>query len=121
VRRRLGSSLALQGRDLKAYRWSRIAAGAILAVLVAWLVAVTLMFEDVSFGGAMDAIIVTLGVLSLVAFVGGFLVLLWYAYTVWRGKWRWPAKVWSILLVIAAATVLHVAIAYKLIGFATNY
>ena len=61
------------------------------------------------------------GVLSLIAFVGGFLVMLWYAYTVWRGKWRWPAKVWSIVLVIAAATVLHVAIAYKLIGFTTNY
>lgn len=121
VRRRLGSTFALQGRDLKAYRWSRIAAAAILAVLVAWLVAVTMMFADVSFGGAFDAIIIALGVLSLVAFVGGFLVLLWYAYIVWRGKWRWTAKVWSILLVIASATVLHVAIAYKLIGFATNY
>jgi hypothetical protein len=48
-------------------------------------------------------------------------VTLWYAYTVWRGKWRWPAKVWSILLVLSAAIVLHIAIAYKLIGFATNY
>ena len=121
VRRRMSGTLALQGRDLKAYRWSRIAAGAILGVLIAWLIAVTLMFEDVSFGGAMDAILMLLGILSLVAFVGGFLVLLWYCFTAWRGKWRWPAKVWSVLLVIAAATVLHVAFAYKLIGFATNY
>jgi hypothetical protein len=121
VRRRFGAALALEGRDLRTYRWSRIAAAAILTVLVLWFVAVTLMFEDVNFGSAMDAIIVTLGVLSLVAFVGGFLLLLWYAYTVWRGKWRWPAKVWSILLVIAAATVLHVAINYNLIGFSTNY
>ena len=50
-----------------------------------------------------------LGTLSLIAFVGGLLVTLWYVYTVWRGKWRWTAKVWSIALVIAAATVLHVA------------
>ena len=121
VRKRLSSTLALQGRDLKAYRWSRIAAGAILGVLIAWMIAVTLMFEDVSFGSALDAILVTLGILSLIAFVGGFLVMLWYAWTVWRGNWRWPAKVWSILLVIAAATVLHIAFAYKLIGFATNY
>ncbi len=103
------------------YRWSRIAAGAILGVLVAWLVAVSLMFADVSFGGVMDAIVTVLGIVSAVAFVGGFLVTLWYAYTVWRGKWRWPAKVWSVLLVLSAAIVLHIAIAYKLIGFATNY
>jgi hypothetical protein len=75
----------------------------------------------VNFGGAMDVIIKLLGLLSLVAFVGGFLVLLWYAYTVWRGKWRWTAKVWSVLLVIAAATVLHIAINYNLIGFSSNY
>lgn len=121
VRRRLGSTFALEGKDLKVYRWSRIAAGAILGVLVAWLVAVSLMFADVSFGGVMDAIVTVLGIVSAVAFVGGFLVTLWYAYTVWRGKWRWPAKVWSVLLVLSAAIVLHIAIAYKLIGFATNY
>jgi CubicO group peptidase (beta-lactamase class C family) len=121
VRRRLGAAFALEGRGLQAYRWSRIAAGAILAVLVAWIVAVTLMFEDVSFGGAMDIIVSILGVLSAVAFIGGLLVMLWYAYSAWRSGLRWPAKVWSILLVIAAATVLHVALSYHLIGIATNY
>lgn len=121
VRRRLGAGFVLEGRNLKAYRWSRIAAGAIVTVLVGWLAAISMMFADVSFGGAMDLIVQLLGLLGILAFVGGFLVLLWYAFTVWRGKWSWPARVWSVLLVIAAATVLHVAVAYKLIGFATNY
>jgi len=121
VRRRFGAALTLEGGGVRAYRWSRIAAGAILAALIAWFVMITMLFEDVSFGGAMDVIIKLLGLLSLVAFVGGFLVLLWYAYTVWRGKWRWTAKVWSILLVIAAGTVLHIAINYNLIGFSSNY
>ncbi len=121
VRKRFGAKLALEGGGLRAYRWSRIAAGAILAVLVAWFAIITMMFSDVSFGSAMDGILVTLGLLSLVAFVGGFLVLLWYAYTVWRGKWHWTSKAWSVLLVIAAATVLHVAINYNLIGFSTDY
>ena len=91
-------------------------------MLILWFVAVTLMFEDVSFGSALDAIIVTArraqpGRLRRRLPVAG----------VERGqrrgatKQRWPAKVWSIALVIAAATVLHVAFAYKLIGFATNY
>jgi CubicO group peptidase (beta-lactamase class C family) len=121
VRKRFGAALALEGRDLKLFRWSRIAAAAILGVLILWLVAVTMMFEDVSFGGALDAIIITLGVLSLVAFVGGFLLLVWNAVNAWRSRQSWPARLWSIALVIAAATVLHVAFAYKLIGFATNY
>lgn len=121
IRKRFGAALALESRDLKLYRWSRIAAGAILGVLVLWFVAVTVMFDNVSFGSALDAIIITLGVLSVIAFVGGFFLLLWNAINVWRSKQRWPAKVWSIALVIAAATVLHVAFAYKLIGFATNF
>jgi arginine exporter protein ArgO len=82
---------------------------------------VSMMFSDVSFGSALDALLILLGTLSLIAFVGGFLVLLWYAYTAWRNNWRWPAKVWSVLLVIAATTVLHVAINYNLIGWSTNY
>jgi hypothetical protein len=121
VRKRFGASLALEGRSLRAFRWSRIAAGAIVATLVAWLTLITMMFADVSFGSAMDVILITLGSLSLVAFVGGFLVLLWYAFTAWRGKWHWTARVWSIVLVIAGATVLHVAINYNLIGFSANY
>jgi hypothetical protein len=121
VRRRLGATMPLEKNNLRVFRFSRIAAGAILAVLIAWIVAVTMMFGDVSFGSAMDTILMALGVLSVIAFVGGFLVLLWYAYTVWRGGWRWTAKVWSIVLVMAAATVLHVAINYNLIGFSANY
>ena len=121
VRKRLGSTLALEGRDLKVYRWSRIAAIAILGTLAAWFAMVTMMFDDVSFGSALDALLILLGVLSFVAFVGGLLVMLWYLYSAWRGKWRWTAKVWSILLVISAATILHVAISYNLIGWSTNY
>ncbi len=121
VRRRFGATMPLEKSNLRVYRLSRIAAGSILTMLVAWAITVTIMFGDVSFGTAMDTILMVLGVLSLIAFVGGFLVLLWYAYTVWRGNWRWTAKVWSIVLVIAAATVLHVAINYNLIGFSAKY
>ena len=121
IRRRFGAALALEGGDRSAYRWSRIAAGAILAMLVIWILLITMMFEDFNFGGAMSAILFVMGLLSFVAFVGGFLILLWYAWKAWRGKWAWPARVWSVLLVIASATVLHIAINYHLIGVATNY
>ena len=45
----------------------------------------------------------------------------WYAYIAWSGRWRWSAKAWSILMLIAAAMVLYVALVFKLVGFATTY
>ena len=72
-------------------------------------------------GATLSVILISLQFLSLVAFLGGTLVMLWYAYTAWKLKWHWTAKVWSILLVIASATVLYVGLVYKLIGFTTNY
>jgi hypothetical protein len=47
--------------------------------------------------------------------------MLWNLRTVWSGTRRWPAKVWSIVLALAAFIVLWVAFAFKLIGFGVNY
>ena len=121
VRRKFKGTLGLEGRQVWTYRSSRIAASAILAVLVGWLVVVSLLFGDLSSGATLSVILISLQFLSLVAFLGGTLVMLWYAYTAWKLKWHWTAKVWSILLVIASATVLYVGLVYKLIGFTTNY
>jgi hypothetical protein len=45
----------------------------------------------------------------------------WYAYTAWTKGWRWPGKVWSILLVLAAGMFLYVGLVFKLIALTTNY
>jgi CubicO group peptidase (beta-lactamase class C family) len=122
VRRRFGAALPLESRELRVYRASRIAAVAILLVLVGWATLIGIMASDVgNFSSAFDAPAIILQLLSALVFVGGLLVTLWYAWKVWRGNWGWPAKLWSILLVIAATTVLHIALVYHLIGFATNY
>jgi hypothetical protein len=47
--------------------------------------------------------------------------MLWNLRTVWRGGRRWPARVWSVVLSVSAATVLWVAVVSKLISFGTNY
>jgi uncharacterized membrane-anchored protein len=57
----------------------------------------------------------------MVAFVGGFATMLWNMWTVWRGDHRWPAKLWSVLLVVAAATALWVALVYHLMEPVSNY
>jgi hypothetical protein len=121
VRRRFGAALALEGRGLQTFRASRLAAILILAALAAWLITFTIMSNDVNFGSAFVPILVLLGIFSLIAFIGGLAVMLWYMVTAWRNKWAWPARVWSVLLVIAAATILHVGVVYKLVGWNSNF
>jgi Na+/pantothenate symporter len=126
VRRRYGGALGIEGRDLKAYRWSRIAAVAIFATLIGWIVTISTMFGDLNYlSASFLPVVLTLQVITIVTFIGGFLALLWYAVTVWRraGGWKatWKAKAWSALLLLSAATILWVGLVYKLIGFATNY
>ena len=55
------------------------------------------------------------------AFFGGLALMLWNLKAVWGGQRRWPAKVWSVVLVISAGAVLWVALACKLLSFGTNY
>jgi len=121
VRRRLKATLPIEGRQLWTYRSSRIAAWTILAVLGGWVAALSALFGDLANAASINSLLVPLELLSIIVFVGGFAVMLWYAYTVWRSGWRWPAKVWSILLVVAAGTILYTGLVFKLIGLTSNY
>jgi len=125
VRRRYKAALPLGRRELWAYRSSRIAAIAILAVLIGWTVAISMLFGDLGNEASFNAILIFLELLSIIVFTGGFAVALWYAYAVWRrtGGWKvtWAAKTWSVMLVLAAGMVLYVGLVFKLIGLTTNY
>jgi CubicO group peptidase (beta-lactamase class C family) len=121
VRRKYKAEFGYTGRQLWAYRSSRIAAWAILAVLLGWMIAIQMLFGDLGNEASMNALLLLLELLSVIVFVGGFAVMLWYAYTAWTNGRRWPGKVWSILLVISAGMVLYVGLVFKLIGLTTNY
>jgi CubicO group peptidase (beta-lactamase class C family) len=126
VRRRYKSTLALDRRELQAYRASRIGAAAILVTLVAWAVMVGMMFSNLSLlGSAMMPLAVALQIVTALTFVGGTAAAAWYALSVWRrkGGWKanWKARAWSALLVLAGLTFLWVAVNYHLIGLSTNY
>lgn len=122
VRRRYAQPAMFAGADLSAYRWAKIASIATLALLIAWMLTVQAMFSDLSqLSGVLDTWLLALQLLSLVIVVGSFAIALWHAWRVWTGERRWPAKLWSVVLVIAFGTVLWVALAFHLIGFNTNY
>jgi hypothetical protein len=122
VRRRFGATLPFEKRELWAYRASRIAALAILLVLVGWAYALSAMMSDFTkLSSAFDPMIVTLQLLSLVIFPGGLAAMLWFAWTAWRAKRGWKPKVWSLALVFAASIVAWIGFAFHLVGFGTNY
>ncbi|MGZ8345724.1 MAG: serine hydrolase domain-containing protein [Allosphingosinicella sp.] len=122
VRRHHKQTLALTGRELLGYRLSRGAALAIVLVIAGWATTITMLFSDLNnLGGAFDGIILTLQVLSFIIFFGGLAVFLWYAWQVWRGKRRWTAKLWSVLLVLAALVVIWVGFAFHLLSLGTGY
>jgi CubicO group peptidase (beta-lactamase class C family) len=122
VRRRYGAKLILEGPALRASRWSKIAAILILAALGTWVTAIGMMFKDLNkLGAKFDSMIHFAQIFGIVVFIGGFVPMLWNLRTVWSGNRRWPAKVWSIVLVLASFIVLWAAVVFKLIGLGVNY
>ncbi|MCA1660684.1 MAG: hypothetical protein LC648_00355 [Novosphingobium sp.] len=122
IRRRYGATLALERHELRSFRLSKIASILILLTLVAWGVVVGVMLGDIdNLNASMDPLLWIMQLLSLVVFVGGLAAMLWNLWMVWRGKRRWPAKVWSVVLVLAALVVLWIALAFNLIGFSVHH
>jgi hypothetical protein len=70
---------------------------------------------------ALDPLLWLAQLFGVLAFIGGFLVMLWNLRTVWTGKRRWPAKTWSVVLVVSAFAVLWIALVTKLLSFGTHY
>ena len=122
VRRHLKVPRALEARSARAYRWSRSAALAIVAVLSLWAVFIALVLHDTgTLGGRLDPLLLVAELGSLVAFVGGFLVMLWNLAVVWSSAQRWPARIWSVVLALSALTVLWVGLACHLLHVGTHY
>ena len=122
VRRRYGATLALDSKSLRAYRSSKIAAILIFAALATWALTLTLMIKDINnLSSKFDSMVRFTQIFGIVVFIGGFGVMLWHLWTVWSGARRWPAKLWSVVLVLASFFVLWVAFAFNLIGFGLYY
>jgi hypothetical protein len=122
VRRRYRARLDLAAGAMRAYRASKIGALLVLLGLGAWMASVVSMFSDLNkTTAAFDPVIRFDQVFGFIAFIGGFLLTLWNLKTVWSGGRRWPAKLWSVVLVLSAFIVLWIAFAFHLIGWGVNY
>ncbi len=122
VRRRYGSSLALDEHGLSAFRWSRIGALAIIAALALWIVIIALITTNLDNATSrLDPLIWFAEIAGTICFIGGFALTFWNLWVVWTGERSWQAKFWSVVLVLSAFFVLWVAFAFKLISFGVQY
>ena len=122
TRRQFGARLALDAASLRAYRLSKIGATAIVAAIALWATLLGRMLKDNSMLTAnSDGLLRLVQLLGIVAFLGGFILMLLNLRAVWTGQRRWPAKAWSVVLSLAAFTVLWTAFVFKLMAVGVNY
>jgi hypothetical protein len=116
-RRRFKVPMVLGGTDLKSYRWVRGFSWLVLAALSGWAWLFVSLGSDTNVDGA----IWPLEIIGTVGFVGLCGAALWNLQRVWRGDRGWFAKIWSVLLVLAALITVWVALSFHLISFGTRY
>jgi CubicO group peptidase (beta-lactamase class C family) len=121
ARRRYGAAIALNSRDLTAYR---------LVCLFSWLVLGTLLgrmslladfIPLVDNDGSLDWQIRLLQIGGTIGAFGLAALALWNLQRVWQGVRSSFSKLWSALLVLAALSILWMMLAFHLISFGTYY
>lgn len=122
VRRYYKAELGVSGRARQAYRATRIMAGLDIAVLVGWLLFVTIAGASVTLlTNDTDGWLLLLQIASIVIIPGTLIVAAWNCWLTWRDGRRWTRKLWSTLVVLAALMVLYFALICHLISLSGNY
>jgi len=122
ARRRYKVANAYDGRRLKLQRiwhgWQWLS----LATLAGWATFIGVGFSSLSLlGGPLDPLLITIQVLTPIAFLGLLLLAGWNLRQVFLEKRRWFVKLWAVTLLLSAAVIAWVAFAFHLVGFGTNY
>jgi len=122
VRRYYGVRYALVGTDARAHRLARI--GALLSLLAtsAALGLVVGMLSKLEMTSpSTDGLIIAMRLFATVALPLGAGLAVWNAWQVLRGRRKWLAKLWALLLALACLFLLWIGVAHHIIGFGANY
>lgn len=122
VRRHHKAELAVAGRSRQAYRATRAFAGLSLAVLIGWLLVVTVLFESVSrLNKSSDLLLWLLQIGGAIVFIGAVIVSAWNVRLTFTDGRRWTRKLWSVLILLATLLILYVAFTFGLLSMSVNY
>lgn len=116
-RRRFGLATALNGLDLKSHRWVRGFSWLVLAAFCGW----AWLFSSLGSDTNLDVAIWLLEIAGTVGFAGLCGAALWNLQRAWRSNRGWFAKLWSLLLVLAALLILWITLSFHLISFGAKY
>jgi hypothetical protein len=112
----------LAGADARALRVMRLAALALVAVLLAWIITIQPINTSLAaFSPARDPWIRFLRVTTFLVFAAALLAALWNARRAWSGVRGWFGRGWSVLLVGATVILLWVGMAFRLTGIGADY
>ena len=111
----------LTGGALRAYRATRIMAAFEIVLLLGWAALISAIFNGGTPSPAMDAVLTGLEIGSIVILVGMLLVAGWNLVATWTKGRRATAKLWSVLIVAAAAILLYVGVAFHLTTLTTYF
>jgi CubicO group peptidase (beta-lactamase class C family) len=117
TRRRYGATFALTGKDRSTYRVVRLFAWLAIAVPLGWIALIGMAFDGIT----PASLIWCLEIIGTLVFPGLLGLAVWNAMRTFKGGRGWFAKLWSVLLVIAAFFVLWVAVVFNLISFGANF
>jgi CubicO group peptidase (beta-lactamase class C family) len=116
-RRRFGVAMALVGPDLKSYRLVRGFCWLVVAAFGGW----AWLFSSLGSETNVDGAIWPLEIAGTVGYVGLLCAALWNLQRIWRDRRGWFAKLWSVLLVLAALFILWVTLSFHVISFGARY
>lgn len=122
VRRRFGATFALDGKSLTAWRVSRGFAWLTLIAVAGWIGLILSFSSDLgSVGGPLDWLINLLRVVTPLATFGLLFASAWHLWLSWTQRRAWTMRIAAILLVLAAAVLVWVTLAFNLYGFGMVY
>jgi CubicO group peptidase (beta-lactamase class C family) len=122
IRRRHKLAGVHEGRRLRLQRiwhgWQWLA----LLTVAGWVTFILVGFSSLDLlGGPLDPLLITVQILTPIAFIGLVVLAGWNLRQAFVEKRGWFSKLWAVALVLSAAIILWVAIAFSLIGFGTTY
>ena len=119
---RYAAPFKLVGPARRAYRATRVMAWATLAVIGGWAWFIISAFSSLeTFSAKSDGLLWLLQIAGAIVFVGAVGIAAWNAWLTWRDGRRWPAKLWSVLVLLASLMVLYVAAAFGLLSMTVQY
>src|SRR5882757_2680921 len=121
-RRRHGVRLPLTGLALTGHRVSRIAAAALATMTGGWFLLLIVVATDLeNLAPSLDPVLLLMYALSVVAYVGGAVAMLWAGWIALTTARPLAARIWTVILAIAALILLYVAVVYHLLSFMMKY